>query len=158
MYLERFGIHNDGTGNRRWILGEEPAGGNRQPDEAVGAGEEGSSWRRLGTFRSATGSADRRWLCPSRLRSFLFRIGVIFGLGFGFDLFALVHFRGNKIFAVKKLWVCVRSASNVVWRVFCRCYTAGTIWPETRNPTCNSGCLLDLEFWIGFSLFELILK
>jgi hypothetical protein len=60
MYLERFGIHNDGTGNWRWILGEEPAGGNRRPDEAVGAGEEGSSSRRLGTFRSATGSADRR--------------------------------------------------------------------------------------------------
>jgi hypothetical protein len=60
IYLERSGIHNDGTGNRRRILGEEPAGGNRRPAETVGAGEEDSSWPRLGTCRSATGSAGRR--------------------------------------------------------------------------------------------------
>lgn len=159
MYLERFGIHTDCTGNRERILGEEPAGGNRRPTEAVGAGEEGSSWQRLGTCRSATASAGRRWgLCHSRLRSF-------------FDsnrseFWVRVRFRPFRSRSpprpVQNFWrrekvdgVCVGSALKVVWRVCCGCYTAATIWPETLNP-----CLLDLDLdldWV-YSLFEPILK
>ncbi len=66
FYLERFGIHNDdggdteGTGDRQWILVEEPAVENRPPAEAVAAGREGNSWRRLGKCRSAIGYAGLR--------------------------------------------------------------------------------------------------
>lgn len=66
-YLRRFDNRKHSTGDCRRSPEEEPAGGTRSPAEGAAAAEaeaeaeEGcSSSRRLGTFRSSSGSAGRR--------------------------------------------------------------------------------------------------